>query len=239
MHAPTSNAHGPAAFTRMRSRLASRREMNLRPGVSRPTHALRFHCEPRRGRVTRRPLLLDALEHRLARVQRCRNALVVVGSAATQPLPTRYDLWGHRDRRSHVRQRIRRILRLKRANGVKRSQEVYFEARTSRFSTEIRTLQVERIVDELGFVYATYTKCDTTPLISTLQVSLNIHRLDLNFVFWKKGKLSSRLKPERDRFKPLMNTLGNKKDTRKKNYRIDLNFSSTLPERFFPFIIFK
>lgn len=174
MHAPTSNAHGPAAFTRMRSRLASRREMNLRPGVSRPTHALRFHCEPRRGRVTRRPLLLDALEHRLARVQRCRNALVVVGSAATQPLPTRYDLWGHRDRRSHVRQRIREILRLKRANGVKRSQEVYVEARTSKFSTEIRTLRVERIVDELGFVYAAYTKCDTTPLISTLQVSLEL-----------------------------------------------------------------
>lgn len=182
----------------------------------------------------------------LARVQRCRNALVVVGSAATQPLPTRYDLWGHRDRRSHVRQRIRGILRLKRANGVKRSQEVYVEARTSRFSTEIRTLRVERIVDELGFLYTAYTKCDTTPLISTSQVSLNIHRLDSNSVSWKKGKLSSRLEPERDRFKPFMNTLGNKKDTRKKNYRIDSNFSSTLPERFFvrlksffPFIIFK
>lgn len=36
VHAATSNAHGPAAFTRMRSRLASRREMILRPGVSRP-----------------------------------------------------------------------------------------------------------------------------------------------------------------------------------------------------------
>lgn len=40
VHATTSNAHGPAAFSpRTRCRSASRREMMVRPGVSSSTHA--------------------------------------------------------------------------------------------------------------------------------------------------------------------------------------------------------
>lgn len=69
VHATTSNAHGPAAFSpRTRCRSASRREMMVRPGVvSSPTHAPSYPLRvTRRGRVTRRPLLLDALENRLA-----------------------------------------------------------------------------------------------------------------------------------------------------------------------------
>lgn len=68
VHATTSNAHGPAAFSpRLRCRLAvaARNESAAwrLPLVRACALALRV---TRRGRVTRRPLLLDALENRLA-----------------------------------------------------------------------------------------------------------------------------------------------------------------------------
>lgn len=76
-HATTLNAHGPAAYTRMRCRSASRREVILR-GLF-PVRA----CAPlllrtRRGRVTRRPLLLHAFKGRLLR---CSGAGMHVGAA--------------------------------------------------------------------------------------------------------------------------------------------------------------
>lgn len=68
VHATTSNAHGPAAFSpRLRCRLAvaARNESAAwrLPLVRACALVLRV---TRRGRVTRRPLLLDALENRLA-----------------------------------------------------------------------------------------------------------------------------------------------------------------------------
>lgn len=98
VHATTSNAHGPAAFSpRLRCRLAvaARNESAAwrLPLVRACALALRV---TRRGRVTRRPLLLDALENRLALLgaggtgRVCAGIAslslfpVVVGSAATQ-----------------------------------------------------------------------------------------------------------------------------------------------------------
>ena len=61
-----TNAHGPNRVHTDAVPLGVAARNESASWRRRPTHAPRFHCEPRRGRVTRRPLLLDALEHRLA-----------------------------------------------------------------------------------------------------------------------------------------------------------------------------
>lgn len=130
VHATTSNAHGPAAFSpRTRCRSASRREMMVRPGVSSSTHApylyaLRGADGLRADHFYLTRSRTDWLSAGTGR-EWCLSfsfSLVVVGSAATQPSPTRYDLWGRRDRdtpRARLAQ-IRGILGLKRGSGVKR-----------------------------------------------------------------------------------------------------------------------
>lgn len=128
VHATTSNAHGPAAFSpRTRCRSASRREMMVRPGVSSSTHApylyaLRGADGLRADHFYLTRSRTDWLSAGTGREWSLSFSFSLVGSAATQPSPTRYDLWGRRDRdtpRARLAQ-IRGILGLKRGSGVKR-----------------------------------------------------------------------------------------------------------------------
>lgn len=85
-HATTLNAHGPAAFTRMRCRLASRREMILRGTVATVAHASRFHCEPGADglRADHFYFTRSRGDWRGAAVQEYTPVFLVVRSAATR-----------------------------------------------------------------------------------------------------------------------------------------------------------